>query len=91
MIMHAKLSHMFMHGSCLWSAHIHGIIYHLRGLQELTFLEFFAGEGNCWRLVRADSAAAIGLDLTYDNKPWPKDEHRSPFDILSPSGFTYHT
>lgn len=66
-------------------------LYHRRGLQELNFLEFFAGEGNCWRLVRADSESAIGLDLSYDTKPWPNDEHRSPFDILSPSGFTYHT
>lgn len=51
--------------------------------QELTFLEFFAGAGNVWRAMRADSVAAIGVDIEYAN-PDPGDQN--PFDILSHAG-----
>ena len=53
-------------------------------MQDLVFLEFFAGQGNTWKAMRADSMTAVGVDITY----WEKcDDHQNPFDILSSAGF----
>ncbi|CAK9014583.1 unnamed protein product, partial [Durusdinium trenchii] len=46
---------------------------------ELTFLEFFAGEGNVWKAVRADSKNAVGIDWNYFDNP----DGQNPMDILS--------
>ena len=51
-------------------------------MQDLTFIEFFAGAGNCWRAVRADSQYACGLDLEY----LKVEAGQNPFDILSNAG-----
>ena len=56
--------------------------------QDLAFLEFFAGEGNVWRMMRADSVSSIGIDIRYSQFMGP-DGHGSrqnPFDILSDAG-----
>lgn len=56
-------------------------------LQELTFIEFFAGEGRVWRTVRADSRSAVGLDINYGlGDSNPEDQTRNPFDILTNAG-----
>lgn len=57
-------------------------------IQELTFLEFFAGEGNTWKAMRADSINAIGVDITYA-EVHPGEQHI--FDILSNAGFSCGT
>ncbi|CAK9057780.1 unnamed protein product [Durusdinium trenchii] len=49
---------------------------------ELTFLEFFAGEGNVWKAVRADSKNAVGIDWNYFDNP----DGQNPMDILSNAG-----
>lgn len=51
-------------------------------MQELCLVEFFAGVGNTWRTVRADSMSAVGVDLTYGNG-------NDAFDILTASGMAY--
>ena len=51
-------------------------------MQELCLVEFFAGVGNTWRTVRADSMSAVGVDLTYGNG-------QDAFDILTPAGLAY--
>jgi len=56
-------------------------------LQELAFIEFFAGNGNVWKAVRADSYATVGIDITYVENVEGGD---NPFDILSNSGFGCH-
>ena len=56
--------------------------------QELTFLEFFAGEGNVWKAMRADSLAAIGIDILYDNAD---PGNQNPFDILSHAGMAWES
>ena len=57
-------------------------------IQELTFLEFFAGEGNTWKAMRADSLNAVGVDITYATMN-PGEQH--VFDILSNAGFSWGT
>lgn len=52
--------------------------------QELTFLEFFAGEGEVWRAMRADSIASIGVDINYFQR---QPGEQNPMDILSDAGF----
>ena len=54
-------------------------------LQELTFLEFFAGEGKVWRCLRADSIGSIGVDIEYWDRDG-SDNRQNPFDILSTAG-----
>ena len=56
------------------------------GAQELTFLEFFAGRGNCWRAMRAHGENSVGIDIK-DFQGHPNDHN--PFDILSPAGFAF--
>ena len=57
--------------------------------QEITFIEFFAGQGNVWRMMRCDGINSIGLDIEYWKKPGPgghRDDLHNPYDILSDSG-----
>ena len=56
---------------------------HLEHMQDLEFLEFFAGEGRTWRAMRADSIEAIGVDITYGQQ---EDAHQNAFDILTHAG-----
>lgn len=56
-------------------------------MQELCFLEFFAGEGAVWRAVRADSIDAVGVDITYVRA---QEGRQNPFDILSNAGMAFH-
>ena len=56
------------------------------GSQELTFIEFFAGTGNCWRAIRASSEWACGVDINYMEKV---DGKQNPFDILSNAGMMF--
>ena len=53
--------------------------------QELTFLEFFAGQGRVWKAVRGDTRSAVGIDIEYWNK-----ESSNPFDILTNAGLGFH-
>lgn len=61
-------------------------IHHRMGLQDLTFIEFFAGVGNCWRTLNRGGEQSAGLDLTYMTVG--KGE-RNPFDILTTSGMVF--
>ena len=54
--------------------------------QELTFIEMFAGEGNCWRGVRAENEYSVGVDLKYMQVAEGKE---NPFDICSTSGLPF--
>ena len=56
--------------------------------QDLTFLEFFAGQGEVWRALRADSIGTIGVDIGYMQKT-PGDQN--PMDILSDAGLACGT
>ena len=55
--------------------------------QELSFVEFFAGEGNVWRAVRASSHKCVGIDIDYVDNVL---DGQNPFDILSDAGFGFH-
>ena len=57
--------------------------------QELTFIEFFAGRGAVWRLMRASTNSCTGIDMEYwkDHMPDDGSEDRNPFDILNDHGF----
>ncbi len=54
-------------------------------LQELTFLEFFAGEGRVWKTVGAGANGknSLGIDIQYHEDTPNK---QNPFDILSNAG-----
>ena len=54
------------------------------GCQDLTYVEFFAGTGNVWRAVRADSHPCVAVDLCY------MEGLGTAMDILSDSGFAFH-
>ena len=52
-------------------------------MQDLEFLEFFAGEGRTWRAMRASSIGAVGIDIKYGEE---QDGHQNAFDILTHAG-----
>lgn len=56
-------------------------------MQELQYIEMFAGEGNCWKAVStAYPSARVDLDY-YDPKPGTKEaKKQNPMDFLSPPG-----
>lgn len=56
-------------------------------MQELQYIEMFAGEGNCWRAVStAYPSARVDLDY-YDPKPGTKEANKqNPMDFLSSAG-----
>lgn len=53
--------------------------------QELTFIEFFAGEGEVWRTIRADAPSSIGVDITYVDP----DGKQNPMDANTPAGLAF--
>ena len=52
-------------------------------IQDLSFIEFFAGEGNVFRVVRKHGYPAAAVDIEYMENPPPNN----PMDINSPAGF----
>lgn len=52
-------------------------------MQDLTFLEFFAGQGQVWKHLRADSIDSVGVDIEYGT---PAPGETNPFDILTNAG-----
>ena len=53
-------------------------------MQELSFVEFYAGVGRTWRAVRADGVNAVGVDLNYHS---PEPGEQNHFDIMANCGF----
>lgn len=60
-------------------------------MQELNFLEFFAGEGRVWKTVAVGmpSTPTVGVDINYGKKDSDSTK-TDPFDILTSSGFACH-
>ena len=58
-------------------------------IQDLTYVEFFAGEGNVWAAVRADHNMGVPVDIEY----WAHDHNgkfsSNPMDINSDSGLAF--
>lgn len=51
--------------------------------QGLRLVEFFAGQGEVWRTIRADHVHALGVDISYG---FNNADGQNPFDILSDAG-----
>lgn len=51
-------------------------------MQDLAYIEFFAGVGNVYKAVR-EQYSAVAVDITYLKDPPPNN----PMDMNSPSGF----
>jgi len=49
--------------------------------QDLTYLEFFSGEGNVFRCIRADHHPSCAVDIRY-----MPDMPNSPMNILTDAG-----
>ena len=58
-----------------------------RCMQELTFLEFFAGRGRVWKGLRVDSVNTVGIDICYVEN---EEGGQNPFDILSCAGMGFY-
>ena len=60
-------------------------------MQDLTFVEYFAGHGAVWRMMRAGSVSCTGVGIKYWEECKPDDgsceDGHNLFDILSDSGF----
>lgn len=58
----------------------------LNSTQELTFIEFFAGDNRVWKAVRAAGYEAAKVDITY------LENHgcQNPMDINSNAGMGFH-
>lgn len=54
-------------------------------MQEITFLEFFCGEGRVWQAVRADTVGSMGIDIRYGSE-FDAEGHQNAFDILTNAG-----
>ena len=78
--MHPATSNLYRLPCYHGSTNVHGT-----DLQELTFCEFFAGEGNVWRCLRADSVQSLGVDIEYWDSASCGDR-QNPFDILTTAG-----
>ena len=53
-------------------------------VQDLTYVEFFAGEANVFKCIRADHNMAAAVDIRFmPNMP------NSPMDILTDAGFLF--
>ena len=52
--------------------------------QDLTYLEFFAGKGEVWSVIRADHNMAVAVDVEYLG-------FGSAMDINTPSGLAFHS
>ena len=55
----------------------------LDGLQDLTYLEFFAGEGEVFRCIRGDHHPSCAVDLEY------MEGRGHAMDVNSPSGLAF--
>ena len=55
-------------------------------MQELTFIEFFAGDNQVWKAVRASGVAAAKVDITY----MEHEGCQNPMDINSSAGMGFH-
>ncbi len=51
--------------------------------QELSYVEFFAGQGEVFRAVRADAHPSCAVDIRWMDGP------KNPMDILSDAGFAF--
>ena len=58
-------------------------------MQELAFVEFFAGRGEVWKAIRASSINAVKVDITYFTPPDGYDGS-NPMDINDVAGFAFH-
>ena len=52
-------------------------------MQELCYLEFFAGQAEVFKAIRADNHPSVATDITYMMGP------KNPMDILTDSGFAF--
>ena len=52
-------------------------------MQDLTYVEFFAGEANVWSAVRADHNPGVPVDITYMDGP------KNAMDINSDAGLAF--
>ena len=52
--------------------------------QDLTYVEFFAGEANVWAAIRADHEPSVPVDFTYMKSP------RNAMDICTDAGLAFH-
>lgn len=52
-------------------------------VQELCYLEFFAGQAEVFKAIRADNHPSVATDITYMMGP------KNPMDILTDSGFAF--
>ena len=77
------MEHVHLH-HCMHGTSLHVYIDSSMHLKELTFIEFFAGQGNTWRHMRATSQPACGVDINYMRCP-----EQNPMDILSNAGLAY--
>ena len=55
-------------------------------LEELNFVEFYAGVGNVWKAVSESGFPAARADVAYCDTP-PSSMKQNPMDILSSAGF----
>ena len=52
--------------------------------QELSYVEYFAGEAQVFKAVRADHNPSVAVDIRFMEGP------HNPMDILSDSGFAFN-
>lgn len=50
------------------------------------FVEFFAGDGSCWKSCKHAQVAVASLDLR-DGAALPRRQRQNPFDMTTGSGF----
>lgn len=58
----------------------------LPAMQDLTYVEFFAGQGNVWAAVRADHHPAVPVDIEYMSTG---PDRKNPMDINSDAGMAF--
>ena len=51
-------------------------------MQDLAYLDMFAGAGNVFRCVRQHNYPAVAVDITYMRNP----TGNNPFDVNTPAG-----
>jgi len=52
-------------------------------MQELQYVEYFAGVANVFKAIRADAHPSSAVDITWMEGP------NNPMDVLSDSGFAF--
>lgn len=58
-------------------------------LQELSFIEFFAGHGNLSKVMKLSGLRTTSLDLKYKVKEGVRSHGSNPMDLNSRSGFAF--